>query len=164
MHRWLVVAHVAAVGVFLGASVLLAALMEVVGKHAADAGERRGRWVELFSAYNPLAIAALGVVVMTGAWSLTPYKEAFGKGYFEQVGSALAGKLALAFLLVMVGTWIAFGICHRVVRAHQGAVAVTNRELDRVRMRLRVALALAFALTLATLWVAFGMQTPALPG
>jgi hypothetical protein len=32
-----------------------------------------------------------------------------------------------------------------------------------IRIRLRVALWLAFALTLATLWIAFGMQTPALP-
>jgi uncharacterized membrane protein len=163
MQRWLVVAHVAGIGVFLGASVLLAVLLEVVGKHAPDARARRERWAEIFSVYSPVSIAALGVVVMTGAWSLTPYKQAFAEGYFEQVGSALAGKLTLAFFLIMTATWIAFGICHRVVRAHQGDLPVSDRDLAMVRMRLRVALWLAFALTLATLWIAFGMQTPALP-
>src|SRR5262245_50888815 len=130
MHRLLLVAHLGAIGVYLGSTVLLAFLIEAVGRGASDAFARRERWAELFPVYDPVAIAALGVVVMTGAWAITPYKEALGKGYFEEIGGALANKLGLAFLLVMCGTWVCFGMCHRIVRAHQGAVPVTNSELD----------------------------------
>ena len=139
VHRLLIVSHLAAISVYLGASVFLGLLIEVVGRNAADAAARRERWVEVFTVYNPLSIAALGVMVMTGAWSLTPYKQAFGQGYFEQVGNALANKLALAFFVIMTGTWVTFGICHRLVRAHQFEMPVTDRELDRFRMRLRSA-------------------------
>ena len=162
MQRLLVVAHVGAIGVYLGASVLLALLIEVVGRGAPDATVRRERWAELFNVYDPVAIAALGVVVMTGAWAITPYKEALGKGYFEAIGHALAGKLGLAFLVVMCGTWVCFGMCHRIVRAHQWAVPVTNAELDRMLMRLRSGLWLSCALTLATVWVALGIKVPLL--
>ena len=163
MHRLLLVAHLGAIGVYLGSTFLLAFLVEVIGRGASDASARRERWAELFAVYDPVAIAALGVVVMTGAWAITPYKEALGKGYFEEIGSALAGKLSLAFLLVMCGTWVCFGMCHRIVRAHQGAVPVTNAELDKMHMRLRSGLWLACALTLATLWVALGIKAPMLP-
>jgi uncharacterized membrane protein len=164
VHRLLIVSHLASIAVYLGATVFLGILIEVVGRGVTDAAARRGRWVEVFSVYNPLAIAALGVMVMTGAWALTPYKEALRKGYFEQVGNALASKLGLAFLVIMTGTWVTFGICHRLVRAHQFEDPVTDRDLERFRMRLRSALWLSCLLTLMTLWTALGMKAPALPG
>jgi hypothetical protein len=163
MHRLLVLAHIAGIAAYLGATLLLALSIEVVGRHANDAAERRERWAELFSVYNPLSIAALGVVVMTGAWAITPYKEALGKGYFEEVGRALVNKLGLAFIVVLTGTWVSFGMCHRLVRAHQGSLPVTDAELERLRMRLRVGLWLACSLTALTIWVALGIQTPQLP-
>ena len=164
MHRLLVVAHFAGIAVYLGATVLLGVLIEVVGRHALDAAARRERWAEIFAVYNPVAIAALGVVVMTGAWAITPYKEALGKGYFEEVGRPLATKLELAFVVVLTGTWVTFGMCHRLVRAHQGALPVTDAQLDKLRMRLRAGIWLACTLTLWTVWVALGIRTPQLAG
>jgi uncharacterized membrane protein len=155
--------HVAAIAVYLGSTVFLAFLIEVVGRRAPDAATRRENWAEIFSVYNPLSIAALGVIVMTGAWSITPYKEALGKGYFEEVGRALANKLGLAFVVVLTGTWISFGMCHRLVRAHQGALPVTDTDLDRLRLRLRTGLWLACVLTLLTTWIAMGARAPQLP-
>jgi uncharacterized membrane protein len=163
MHRVLLLAHLVAIAAYLGSSLFLALLIEVVGRDSSDAPARRGRWAELFAVYNPFSIAALGVIVITGAWALTPYKEALGAGYFEKVGQLLAGKLALAFAVVMSGTWVSFGICHRLVRAHQGKLPVTDRDLDRLRARLRVALWITCALTVLTVWVATGMNAPALP-
>jgi hypothetical protein len=98
---------------------MLGVAIETLGTRAPDAFLRRQRYASFFSAYNPLSIAALGVVVITGAWSITPYKQGLGPRYFEQIGSALAGKLSLAFLLIMTATWVSFGICHRLVRADQ---------------------------------------------
>jgi uncharacterized membrane protein len=162
MQSLLVLSHVLAISIYLGATVFLAILIEIAARGATDASSRRERWAALFRVYNPLTIGALGVVVMTGAWSLTPYKQALGAGYFAEIGSRLAGKLALAFVLIIVATWISFGICHRLVRAHDGSIPVTDAELDALRSRLRVALWLAVAITVATVWVAMGLRPPAL--
>lgn len=158
MQNALVFFHIVAVGVYLGATVLLGVAVETIGRRAVDASGRRQRFAELFRSYNPLAIGALGVVVMTGAWTLTPYKAALGAGYFAQVGSVLAGKLALAFAVILFATWVCFGICHRMVRADQGALPVTDAELRNVLRRLRMAIWLTVGLTLVTVWFALGMH------
>ena len=159
----MVFVHVVAVAVYLGATVMLGVAIETLGARAPDAFLRRQRYAAFFSAYNPLTIAALGVVVMTGAWSITPYKQALGGAYFAQVGAALANKLMLAFVLIISATWVSFGICHRLVRADQGALPVTDAQLRRFLMRLRVAVWTTVALTLLTLWTATGIRIPHLP-
>ncbi len=164
MTQLLTFTHLVAVSIFIGATVLLGVAIETTGTQALDAAGRRRRYAELFRAYNPLAIAVLGVVVMTGAWSLTPYKEGLGAGYYQQVGEALVGKLSLAFVVIILATWLAFGIGHRLVRADLGALPVTDAELDRLLMRLRVALWLTLSLSLLTVWLALGMSPPVLAG
>ena len=159
----MVFVHVVAVAVFLGATVLLAIAIETLGARVLDPAIRRERYVAFFHAYNPLSIAALGVVVMTGAWSITPYKQGLGPAYFEQVGAALADKLMLAFVLIITATWVSFGICHRLVRAEQGNLPITDTDLARFQLRLRVAVWLTIALTVATLWVAMGIHVPPVP-
>ena len=159
----MVFVHVVAVAVYLGATVMLGVAIETLGTRAPDAFLRRQRYAAFFSAYNPLTIAALGVVVMTGAWSITPYKQMLGSAYFEQVGAALANKLMLAFVLIISATWVSFGICHRLVRADQGALPVTDAQLSRFLMRLRVAVWITVALTLLTLWTATGIHAPNVP-
>jgi hypothetical protein len=163
MERLMVFVHVVAVSVFLGATVMLGVAIETLGARAPDAFLRRQRYAAFFSAYNPLSIAALGVIVMTGAWSITPYKQGLGPAYFEQIGAALADKLMLAFVVIISATWVSFGICHRLVRADQGALPVTDAQLRRFLLRLRVAVWMTVALTLFTLWVATGIHVPHVP-
>jgi hypothetical protein len=163
MERLVVFVHLVAVAVYLGSTVMLGVAIETLGARAPDAFLRRQRYASFFNAYNPLSIAALGVVVITGAWSITPYKQGLGPRYFEEIGSALAGKLSLAFLLIMTATWVSFGICHRLVRADQGALPVTDAQLRRFLMRLRIAVWLSVLLALATLWTATGIRVPHVP-
>ena len=160
MNRWLVFCHVVSVIVFLGSTVFLGVAIETMGRSADSPFDRRQRFADLFRAYNPLGIAALGVVVMTGAWLLTPQKESLGNQYFAAVGSNLVTKLGLAFLSIMSATWISFGICHRIVRADQGALPVTNADVSSSLMRLRVAIWTTVAITLATIWVALRTRMP----
>lgn len=163
VQRVIVFSHIVGLATWLGATVLLGVLIETVGQSSADAFGRRRRFAEIFQVYNPVAIGALGVVVVTGGWALTPYKQALGSGYFASIGGALIGKLALAFLLIMMATWITFGICHRVVRANQGALPVTDAGLDGLVRRLRYAIWLTVIAALATYWVALGINPPAIP-
>lgn len=163
MQRAVVFAHIVAVAVYLGSTVMLGVAIETLGKRAPDAFLRRQRYAAFFAAYNPLSIAALGVVVMTGAWSITPYKRGLGPRYFEYVGVALAPKLLLAFVLIIAATWVSFGICHRMVRADQGALPVTDAQMRGILVRLRVAVWLCVVLAAATLWSATGIHAPRLP-
>jgi hypothetical protein len=164
MQRLIVFAHLVSVAVYLGATVFLTLLVEFVGRRSPDAVGRRRRFAVIFRVYNPLTIGALGVVVMTGAWSLTPYKEALGGGYFAAVGAPLVTKLTLAFLLIIMATYVSFGLCHRVVRADQGGLPVTDAALRSILSRLRAALWATLVIALVTLWVATGLRSPGITG
>lgn len=156
--------HLLGVAVYFGATVFLAIAIETVGQKAPDAFRRRGRFAELFRIYDPLSIGALGVIVVTGAMLVTGYKEGLGDGYFIHLGRPLAFKLSFAFVLIIMATWVSFGICHRVVNADLGALPVTNAELDNLIKRLRVALWLTMATGVATLWAALGVHAPSMVG
>ncbi|MFP6625754.1 MAG: hypothetical protein VCA74_01645 [Deltaproteobacteria bacterium] len=154
MQHFLIFTHVSAVGVYLGATVLLTALTFTMDRSPVDAVRRRQRFAMVFAAYNPLAIAVLGIMVMTGAMALTQYKQDLGPQYFAVLGAVLAPKLGLAFIVVMLGTYICFGLGHRLVRADQGALPTTDAELDRMLKRLRGSLVVTLAITFYTLWFA----------
>ena len=163
MERLVVFVHLVAVAVYVGSTVMLGIELETLGQRAPDAFSRRQRYAAFFSAYNPLSIGVLGVVVITGGWSITPYKQGLGPQYFEQIGAALAGKLTLAFFLIIAATWVSFGICHRLVRADQWALPVTDAQLRRFIARLRVAVWFCVVLAIWTLWAATGIRAPHLP-
>ena len=82
--------------------------------------DRRARLVRTFRVYDPLAIALLGVMVMTGAWSVTGFKQSLGADY-GAFAAHLAWKLALAFLVaprqgVRTRWWRQRSQAHRVAR------------------------------------------------
>jgi hypothetical protein len=164
MHGLIGLAHLTAISAYLGATLLLALAIESVGRRASDAVSRRHRFAELFRVYNPLSIGALGVAVVTGAMMVTDYKQTLGAGYFAQVGRPLAGKLTLAFFVIITATWVSFGICHRLVNADMGGLPVTDAGLRRVIARLRVALWLSLTLMLATIWFALSARSAMIAG
>lgn len=150
-------AHLLGVAVFVGASVLLALLIPAIGSGSATPVERRARYASVMRVYSPLTVLALGVVVMTGAWSLTPYKQALGPEYFAAVGSQLAGKLSIAFFVVMFGVYVCMGIGLRLVRASDGAAPVTEPSLKRQVMRMQITIWLTLALTAWAMWIAMSL-------
>ncbi|MFT4569156.1 MAG: putative membrane protein [Hyphomicrobiaceae bacterium] len=154
MSSALLAAHLIAIAVYLGASVLLALLIPSVGTGASSPVERRARYAAVFRAYNPLAVATLGVIVMTGAWSITSYKEAFGPAFFAVVGGALVGKLAIAFFVVMFGVYVCMGIGLRLVRATQGGLPVTDDQLRRQVRRMQTTLWMTLMLVFWAAWIA----------
>ena len=163
MSRPLLLAHLAAIAVHLGATVLLAIAAPLLAAGDAPASARRRALLPLFRVYSPLAVGALGVALMTGAWGLTPYKQALGADYFVRVGYALAGKLSLAFLVILFGVYLTMGLCLRTVREDEADIAIEGTVLDGRIRRLSIGAWLVVALTLWTMWVAIGMSTPALP-
>ncbi len=145
----LLIAHLLALAVYLGSTVYVAMLLEVAGKQAADAVQRRHRLAEIFRVYSPLTIAVLLVVVMTGAWSLTDVKQSLGPRY-TAYAVGLVPKLSWAFLLIMNATYVTLGLGFRLVRADQGGLPVTEAALRSMKMRLRVGLWLSVVFVLIT--------------
>lgn len=146
--------HLAATGIFLGATAGLALFTVPQARRTADAGERRRLLVRTLRVYDPLAIALLGVMVMTGAWSITGYKQTLGTSYFADFGAHLVWKLGLAFLVVMAGTYVTFGLGHRLVRQEEWGEEVDAARLAGMTGRLGGAAWLTVALTVATIAVA----------
>lgn len=146
--------HLIATGLYLGATAGLALFTVPRARHTVDPAARRTLLARTLRIYDPLAIALLGVMVMTGAWSITAYKQSLGTSYFADFGAHLVWKLGLAFLVVMSGTYIAFGLGHRLVRQEEWGDAVDDARLASMMARLGGAAWFTVALTIATIAVA----------
>jgi len=146
--------HLVATGLYLGTTAGLALFTVPRARRTEDPAARRTLLARTLRLYDPLAIALLGVMVMTGAWSITGYKQTLGTSYFADFGEHLVWKLGLAFLVVMSGTYIAFGLGHRLVRQEEWGEQVDPKRLAGMTARLGGAAWLTVALTIATIVVA----------
>jgi hypothetical protein len=106
--------------------------------------------------YNVLSVGALGVLILTGASSLTSLKVSLRADYGRLLWP-LAAKLGLTFALVLTGTWLSFGIAHRLVRAELGDLPVEPERQRGMLRRMRAAAWIALALTAWTAWVGIGL-------
>ena len=148
--------HLLSTGVFVGATAGLALFAVPRARGHKEGSARRTSVSRALRIYDPLAIALLGIMVMTGAWSVTGYKQDLGVDYFAAFGHHLAWKLGLAFLVVMTGTYVCFGLGHRLVRQEEWGEPVDERKLSSMLARLSASAWLTVGLTLATIAVAAG--------
>jgi uncharacterized membrane protein len=147
--RWI---HLLAVAVYFGATVdLVLVLLPAVGAIDDPALQRRVL-ARALKPYNLLTVGALGVLVISGASGLTDWKASFGADYGRLLWP-LVGKLTLSFLLIQVGTYVSFGLAHRLVRAELGQLPVEPEKQAGMLRRMRGAAWLALALAAWTMWV-----------
>lgn len=145
--------HVLGLATYAGATLALLLMVLPAANAVPDPALRRTFLAGALRTYDPLAIAALGVLVMTGAFNLTAYKDALRGQFFARMGWLLAWKLLLAFLVVMVGTYITFGVGHRIVRSEMGGEPVDASWLASMTRRLVYGCVLALVLTAITAWL-----------
>ncbi len=157
LDLWL---HVISLVIYGGATLALVTLLLPAASAVSDVAARRTFLARTLRIYDPLAIAALGVLVMTGAFNLTTYKETLRGEFFARMGWLLVWKLVLAFLVVMVGTYITFGLGHRIVRAEMAGDGVDAAWLASMSRRLAYACALALALIGFTTWLGLALGHP----
>lgn len=153
--------HVLALATYGGATLAVVALLLPAANGMADPAARRTVLSRGLRVYDPLAIAALGVLVMTGAFNLTAYKDALRGEFFARMGWLLVWKLVLAFAVVMVGTYITFGLAHRIVRSELLEDPVDAEWLTSMTRRLTYACVLALALLAFATWL--GLELGHLP-
>lgn len=152
--------HVLALVTYGGATLALVAIVVPAARGLPDAAAARLALARALRIYDPLAIAALGVLVMTGATNLTAYKDALRGDFFARLGWLLVWKLGCAFLVVMTGTYITFGLGHRIVRAEFGGDPVDATWLTSMTTRLIYACALALGLLAVTTWLGLELGHP----
>ena len=152
--------HVLGLATYGGATLALLLMVLPAANALPDPAARRAVLARALRVYDPLAIAALGLLVMTGASNLTTYKEALRGEFFARLGWLLVYKLGAAFLVVMTGTYITFGIGHRIVRTEMAGEAVDEPWLASMSRRLRHACVVALLLTAITTWLGLALGHP----
>ena len=111
----------------------------------------------LLARVNPLLIGALGVLVMTGAFSLTTYKARLGPEFFTRIGAPLTRKLILVFFLINGVTYVVFGLAHRIVRAVQWGDPLPPEKLAGMIRRMRAGSIVNLLLAAWITWVALAI-------
>jgi uncharacterized membrane protein len=148
--------HVLALATYLGSTVALVLVLLPAAAAIDDAAMQRRVLARGLRPYNVLSVGALGVLILTGASSLTEWKRTLGPAYGNLLWP-LFGKLTLTFTLTMVGTWLSFGLAHRLVRAELGGLPVEPEQQRSMLKRLAGGAWLAIALAVWTTWVGLSL-------
>jgi len=154
--------HLLGLAAYFGSTLYLLLMVLPAARRIEDTAQRQSFLALHFKVYNPLTIGALGVQVMTGAFNLTGYKAVLRAEFFERVGYLLVWKLALVFALIMIATYVSFGIGLRIVRHEEWNEQLGQERLDSMLRRLAGPLWLCLILTAATTWIALRIGRPAL--
>jgi hypothetical protein len=151
--------HLLALATYAGSTLALVAVFLPTVTAEDDPAMQRRLLARGLRPYNVLSVGALGVFVISGASAITDLKSMLGP-HFAQLIWPLAGKLALSFALIMVGTYVSFGLAHRLVRAEQGRLPIDPAVQRGMLRRLRGGCLLALALVVWTTWVGIGLRRP----
>lgn len=154
LNLWI---HLLAITVFLGSGVTLLVVLLPMADQISSLKEKQTFLSQSLKTYNPLSIGALGVIIMTGAFNLTSYKERLGSQFFELLGGTLGFKLLLVFILIMVSTSAIIGMGHRLVRTELRGEEFDPEKLPGLIKRMQMFTILYLALTAWVVWVSLDM-------
>ncbi|MGB3552590.1 MAG: hypothetical protein WA993_18055 [Candidatus Binatus sp.] len=154
--------HLCAMAAYVGAQFAVIYMLIPAAQTAPNEAARRSSLIAGFKFYNPFTIAVLGIIVISGAMRLTDLKASMKFDYFARIGSVLELKLALAFVLIFIQTYITFGLAFRIgrqeeVAAHGDGEAFTVEQLNSMLRRIRAMAWVTIVLAAAIIWVALTM-------
>jgi uncharacterized membrane protein len=144
--------HVLALATYLGTTLAMVTVFFPALATLDDPSLQRRLLAKGLRPYNMLSVGALGVLIISGASALTDLKVQFGPEYARLIWP-LFGKLGLTFLLTMVGTYVSFGIAHRLVRAEMGQLPIDEAQQRSMLKRMAGGCWLGVALAVWTSWV-----------
>jgi uncharacterized membrane protein len=147
VYLWL---HVLSLAAYFGATLAMVLFVLPAARAETDPTARRRLLVAVLRRYDPFVITVLGILIMTGAFRLTGYKAALQGLFFSELGSLLAWKLGLTFVMTMVAVYSVFGLGHRLVRSADWKEPVDAKKEAGIRLRLSQTLTLALLLAAAT--------------
>ena len=149
--------HLRGLAAYVGSTLDLVLVFLPALEAEPDPVRRRRVLTRGLRASNLLSVGALGVLVLSGASGLTDLKGRLLADYTRLLWP-LVVKLALAFALILVGTYLAFGLAHRLVRAELGGLPVDAAAERALLRRLRWTAWVAIVLAAWTAWA--GLRLP----
>jgi uncharacterized membrane protein len=154
--------HLCAMAAYVGAQFAVIYMLIPAAETAPNETARRASLIAGFKFYNPFTIAVLGIIVITGAMRLTDLKASMKFDYFARIGAVLELKLALAFILIFIQTYITFGLAFRIgrqeeVAAHGDGEAFTVEQVNSMLRRIRSMAWFTILLAAAVIWVSLTM-------
>ena len=154
--------HTMAVAVYLGGTILLGAVVIPVLKRRGMDAAGRQLLVGVIRIFHPLSLAALGVLVLTGAVALTSLKETLGPEYMSRLFGVLALKLFLVFILLMVSSYQFFAIGLKLLRSlppgGEEAKGLSSEEWNRLVLRLQGCSLVGATLGAVIVYLGLGMS------
>jgi hypothetical protein len=161
MDRLTLWLHLTSLAAYFGTTLAFVLVMLPAVERLESHEERLRVLTSMLKRLNPLIIGVLGVLVMTGAFSLTAYKARLRSEFFTRIGEPLTLKLILAFFLINGVTYVAFGLAHRIVRAVEWGDPVPPERLASMIRRMRTASILNLLLAAWITWVALAIPAGA---
>jgi len=154
--------HLCSIAGYFGAQFAVIYMLMPAAERAGDEPKRRAALIAGFRFYDPFSIGTLGVAVISGAMLLTDLKASMKLDYFNRIGGPLSVKLALAFLLIFLQTYIAFGLAFRIgrqeeVAAHGDGEPFTVEQVDGMLRRIRALIWGTIVLAAAIIFVSLIM-------
>ncbi|TMA71929.1 MAG: hypothetical protein E6J72_21090 [Deltaproteobacteria bacterium] len=153
--------HLTSLAAYFGATLAFVLVMLPTVERIESHEERLRVLAAMLRRLNPLLIGVLGVLVMTGAFSLTAYKARLRGEFFTRIGEPLTLKLVLAFFFINGVTYVAFGLAHRIVRAVEWGDPVPPERLASMVRRMRAGSIVNLALAAWIVWVALAIPAGA---
>ena len=154
--------HILAWAAYFGAQFAVIYMLIPAAANAADEAHRRASLIAGFRFYNPFTLAALLVIVITGAMRLTDLKAEMKFDYFARIGEPLALKLGLAFVIIFLQTYICLGLAFRIGRqeeiaAHGDGEPFSVEQVNSILARIRAMAWVTIVLTAITVLVSLTM-------
>lgn len=163
MDRFTLWLHLVSLAAYAGATLAFVVVMLPAVERAGSHQERLQLLTRMLARLNPLLIGVLGVLVMTGAFSLTTYKARLRAEFFTRIGEPLTLKLILAFVFINGVTYVAFGLGHRLVRAVEWGDPVSPEKLASMIRRMRAGSIVNLVLAAWITWVALAIPAGGAP-
>ncbi|MBI3300759.1 MAG: hypothetical protein HYZ72_01575 [Deltaproteobacteria bacterium] len=149
--------HLLGLAVYFGSGVTLVMVLLPMAAQIPAAPDKQRFLAQGLKLYNPLSIGALGVALMTGAFSLTSYKALFGRRFFDLLGGVLGLKLLVVFVLINVSAAVSLGMGHRVVRTELRGEEIEPERLAGLVKRMQIFTVVALLLTAWIVWISLNL-------
>jgi len=155
LASWL---HVAALAIYLGSLLSLWIIYLPTLSRIEDPQEQGRVLARRLRLYNPLQTGALGVLVLSGALTLTDLKAAYRELFAKELGTILGIKLALAFVLIIFGIHQTMGVGLPFVRRCDAGEPISSQDIASVTRRLRMTIPPLLILTVLTAYMGLRMR------
>jgi len=108
--------HLVLALVYLSGMVFVGGVLIPASRRPQEARRTLQSIAQVIKVVHPISLAALGLLIITGAAMLTDLKAALGGRYFSQLFSTLGPKLLVVFILALLNSYQFFGLGLRLTR------------------------------------------------